>query len=288
MKPILKWCGGKRYLTPELYKRLPETFDVYVEPFVGSGALFFEIIDELENVVVYLTDTNEELINFYTVIFDLKMDLSIFKDFLTTYKNTEKDYYAVRKMDPIFPEERAARVLFLNKLGFNGLYRVNRHGEFNVPFGRMAKSNFDAELEQIAELRTLIMEHNLSINCTAAPFRSMEVYPKKIQNKVIFIYCDPPYYGTYSQYTSDAFKEEDHYELAFLVEKMSKEYPNVKMLISNSNTEFTRALYQFTRVELVKNKRTVSCKGAERGSVTELLISTYLLPNSADSAPCAP
>ncbi len=131
--PFLKWVGGKTQLLPELLNHIPAHFDTYIEPFIGGGALFFE----LQPTKAVLADSNPELINCYTIVRDRVEDLV---NVLNSYQYSEEFYYAMRAEMPEDPVLRAARMIYLNRTCYNGLYRVNKRGQFNVPFGRYTKS----------------------------------------------------------------------------------------------------------------------------------------------------
>lgn len=264
--PFVKWVGGKRSIIDELVKRLPKKFGSYYEPFVGGGALFFEIADLLTRA--YLSDTNLDLVLTYNVI---KKDLPQLVTLLKRHeKNHSEDYYyKIRDrhslQDPI---EIAARLIYLNKTCYNGLWRVNRKGEFNVPIGSYTNP-------------TIVQEKNLEACSKALEFVTVtyqefnHIKPEKDD----FCYFDPPYHpldnGSFTKYSKFDFTEKDQQTLAEFIKGLHKQ--GVKVMLSNSNTKFIRELYKASifKTEIVHAPRLVNCKPKGRNDVQEVLITNY-------------
>ena len=253
-KPFVKWAGGKTQLLSELLKYIPDHYNKYIEPFVGGGALFFK----LQPQFAILSDSNCELINLYKVVRDYPGRL--IKE-LKTYRVSEKEYYYHRDIDPLDLKEieRAARFVYLNKICYNGLYRVNKSGKFNVPYGRN-------------ENVRLIDEEN--INATSAVLRNTELYcgdyisiVEHYAKKGDFIYLDPPYYpaGGYSdfkRYTKEFFYESDHIELRDLFNRLV--IKGCKVLLTNSDSTFVHNLYKKYEQVSIPTKRLISCDSKTR------------------------
>jgi len=263
-KPFLKWAGGKTQLLPELRKHIPEQFNRYIEPMVGAGAMFFD----LQPKTAILSDSNEELVNTYIIVRDKVEELI---DNLKRYKNEEKYYYEVRKQDPIelFPVQRAARLIYLNKTCFNGLYRVNRHGQFNVPFGHRKNPNiYDADNLRAASKALLDVEilHGDYLKVLS-----------KYAQPGDFIFLDPPYhpvsvYSDFKRYTKEFFEEEDHISLRDEVDRLVQS--GCYVLLTNSNTEFVRRLYEGYSYAVIDTKRNISSNAKTRTGQDLIVIAT--------------
>jgi DNA adenine methylase len=261
-RPFVKWAGGKRQLLPELLRYIPEHHGRYYEPFVGGGALFFE----LRPPVAMLTDVNARLIRTYRGVRDhVERVIAL----LASYPYDEKFYYELRDadIDTQTDADVAAWFIYLNKVGFNGLYRVNRKNRFNVPFGR----HKNPAICDDATLRA----------CSAALARaSLEVadFETAVAQAVPgdLVYFDPPYVplsvtSSFTSYTSDGFGREAQVRLRDLALELKQR--GVHVLLSNSSAEFVRDLYQpsFTTTE-VSATRLVNSKVTRRGAITELVI----------------
>lgn len=268
-KPFVKWAGGKGQLLNDISKNIPEEFNDYYEPFVGGGAVFFFLYSKGLIKKAYLSDLNEELINAYTVIkykvFDLIEELKR-SDF---YVNKKEQYYKIRSWEPKDPVQRAARFIYLNKTAYNGLYRVNAQGKFNVPFGRYKNP-------KILDARNLIAVHNaLQVaDIFVADFQEAVRNAKKMD----FIYFDPPYQpisntASFTQYTKGAFKKEDQIRLARVFKELDSR--GCFVLLSNSDNYFIKALYNNYKIITVHARRAINSKPEGRKGVTELLIKNY-------------
>ncbi len=265
--PFLKWAGGKAQLLKQFSPFFPKEFETYFEPFLGGGAVFFHLRPER----AILADTNPELINVFQVVRD---DLELLVDALERHyphRNSEAYFYRVRKQVPseLSTVQRAARTIFLNKTCYNGLWRVNAKGEFNVPFGKYKNPTLyktENLMEASAALRGKIV--------TVGDYRDICEYPRKDD----FVYLDPPYQplsvtSSFTGYTAEAFGESEQKELAVVFRKLDER--GCKAMLSNSATDSVKNLYQGYRIGRVKAKRAINSQGSGRGAIDELLVMNY-------------
>lgn len=258
-KPFLKWVGGKRSILPLLLERIPEEYTAYYEPFVGGGALFFET----QPKIAYLSDINFYLIITYKAVRDNIEDL--IRSLKIHEKKHDKEYFLkARKQLSIEkdPTKIASLFIYLNKTCFNGLYRVNKSGGFNVPIGSYKNP-------AIADEDTLRACSRILQGAKIAQHGFEQV---KIQ-KGAFYYIDPPYHNTYSQYDGSGFGEKEHANLALFCKEIDKK--GGYFMLSNSDTDLVRTLYKGYTIEEVQASRSVSCKAHQRGKEYELLIRNY-------------
>lgn len=260
--PFVKWVGGKRKLAPTIASLAPRRFRRYAEPFLGGGAMALALgISDM-----MLNDANSELMNAYQVI---QGQLVALTSQLSEMKkhHSEDYYYEVRAWQPDKEVDQAARFVFLNKTGFNGLYRVNRLGQFNVPYGRQANpSLFESPmLQRISD----VLENSTLHNMDYLEFLQEMVKPGD------FVYLDPPYipvsqYSDFKRYTPDQFREEDQRTLAqvydYLVEFGA--YP----ILSNSSAPLALDLYSNHQIHYVEMARMVNSDASKRGPVKEILV----------------
>lgn len=254
VKPILKWAGGKTQMLSDLLPKVPFSYGRYIEPFLGGGAMFFAL--QPENAII--ADSNPELINMYQQVSDHVDDVI---QYLEQYKNTKERFYAVRsqKWEALPAAEAAARTIFLNKTCFNGLYRVNKKGDFNVPYGKYANPRIcdrDALYAASAVLK------KAEILC-GDYFLVLEHYAKEGD----FIFLDPPYlpvseYSDFKRYTKEQFYEEDHVELAKIIMRLHERGCHV--ILTNSNHPLVHELYAPFTIDIVHTKRYISCRGSSR------------------------
>ena len=254
IRPILKWAGGKSQMLKELIPRIPEFSGKYIEPFFGGGALYFATLPEK----AVIADSNPELINLYQQIAD-NVEQVIEK--LKTYENSEEMFYQIRSQNwrDLSAVEAAARTLFLNKTCFNGLYRVNKKGEFNTPFGRYKNPTIcDEELllavSQQLRKSTIICGDYLDVLQTYA-------------SPGDFVFLDPPYipvseYGDFKRYTKEQFYEKDHRALAQEVKRLQK--IGCYVILTNSNHPLVHQLYGDYSIDIIPTKRAISSKGTSR------------------------
>ena len=253
-KPILKWAGGKTQLLGELCAKVPPRYGKYIEPFFGGGALFFALAPER----AVLADSNPELINMYRAV---AADAEQVIAHLEQYENTSEHFYEVRALDweQLSPVEAAARTIFLNKTCFNGLYRVNQKGQFNVPFGRYKNPKICDRAAILAATRVLsraeiLCGDYLDVLETHAAAGDL-------------IFLDPPYlpisaYADFKRYTKERFYEEDHVRLAEMVARLHER--GCYVILTNSNHPLVHELYARYPIEIIQTKRHISCNGKSR------------------------
>ncbi len=268
-KPIIKWVGGKRQLINEIKEYMPKEFGRYFEPFVGGGALFFEL--GLEGS--FINDYNEELTNLYRVI-KSKPDKLI--DDLKKHINSSKYYYEIRALDrnreafaQLSDIQRASRFIYLNKSGFNGLYRVNKKGEYNVPYGRYKNPKYLDE-ENIKSVSRLLQ----STTITNGDF---EIIKDHIKAKD-FIYLDPPYAplsksSNFTSYTDKGFDNDMQFRLKELCDYIDS--IGAYFMLSNSYASFVLDLYSSYDIKIVKANRAINCQASSRGKISEVLVINY-------------
>lgn len=266
--PVLKWAGGKRQLLPELVKRVPDAFAAYHEPFVGGGALFFELGSQGRLTRAYLSDINPSLIDVYLALRDC-VDETI--ELLKQHRNEESYYYQIRALKPeeLSLPARAARIIYLNKTCYNGLFRENRSGQFNVPFGLHKNPTICDEPNLRAVSRQLqsvdiSRRHFSSILETASPGD--------------FVYLDPPYHpvsstANFTSYDRNGFGVREQIQLRDVFRELTSR--GVRVMLSNSDTPFIRELYAGHLVFQVYASRFVNSKASCRGKVPEVIVCNY-------------
>lgn len=270
--PFLKWVGGKRQLIPEIKKRLPKGIlnYSYYEPFIGGGALFFE----LQPRQAVISDYNEELVNVYKVIKENPNELI---EDLKKHKNTAEYFYEIRSVDrqPLFNHltniERASRIIYLNKTCYNGLYRVNNAGEFNSPFGKYKNPNIVNEPVIRAVSKYLNSAQIQILN------GDYEVILKDIPTNS-FVYLDPPYHpisesSNFTGYVQGGWNEKDQLRLRNVCNALNDK--GIKFLLSNSSSDFIKDIYSDYHIYVVQANRAVNSDSSKRGQVDEFLISNY-------------
>ena len=263
-KPILKWAGGKTQLLEHLLPKIPKEYNKYIEPFFGGGALFFAL--KPNNSII--ADSNPELINLYRVI---AKDVNSLISELKNLKNEKDFFYDMRKKE--FSElseiEAAARTLFLNKTAFNGLYRVNKKGQFNVPFGYYKNPKILDE-DQLLAASKLLKKTKILLG----DFKDVLCENAK---KGDFIFLDPPYlpvskYSDFKRYTKEQFYEKDQISLANLVNKLSKK--GCHILLTNSNHPLIHELYKDFNIDIYKTKRNINSKSTNRKG-EDIIVSNF-------------
>jgi len=253
-RPILKWAGGKSQLLTELLPKIPKKYGKFIEPFFGGGALFFSARPKQ----AVISDSNPELINLYRMV---ASDVEGVIRALSTYQNTEEAFYNVRAQDParLSPVQAAARTIYLNKTCFNGLYRVNRKGQFNTPFGRYKNPRF-LDAENLRAASALLRNATIVLGDYKAVLKD-HAQPGD------FIFLDPPYlpvsvYADFKRYTKEQFLEEDHLELATEVQRLHE--LGCHIVLTNSNHPLVTELYGKYGMEVISTKRHISCNGGKR------------------------
>lgn len=254
IKPVLKWAGGKTQLLDDLVPRVPEECGRYIEPFFGGGALFFAVRPES----AIIADRNPELINMYEQIAE-NLD-SVIK-YLGQYENDKEMYYAVREQtwEDLSKAEAAARTIYLNHTCFNGLYRVNKQGKFNTPFGDYKRPNICDEPTLRAASAAL---KKATIIC--GDYRDVLLEHAREGD---FVFLDPPYLpvtpsGDFKRYTKEQFHEDDHRELAETIKELEK--LGCKVVLTNSNHPVVTELYKDYPMTVIQTRRHVSCRGGSR------------------------
>jgi DNA adenine methylase len=263
-QPFLKWVGGKRALLPQISGRYPRHFGRYFEPFVGGGAVFFD----LQPQSGVLSDLNEELVIAYRVV---QNEVEALIRHLQGHRNDEDYYYELRAQDPEHLEEveRASRLLFLNRTCFNGLYRVNAKGRFNVPFGKYKNPTIcnPRSLRAASEALQGVELHHRGYEAIVEEARKGD-----------FIYFDPPYHprtatSDFTSYTAAGFSAQDQAKLAEAFTTLDRK--GCKVMLSNSDTPLIQELYEAFHIDIVAAPRLVNRDATKRGPVDEVLVRNY-------------
>jgi len=274
-KPFVKWAGGKRQLIPILNQNIPESFGTYFEPFLGGGALLFHILTDKFSQKCSISDLNSDLVLAYTTIRDRIDSLIIsLKNHEKNYqKDSESYFYSIRESNPRSEIEKTSRLIFLNRTCFNGLYRVNSKGKFNVPLGRYSNPNIVNE-ENIRAVSQILQSSRISIKC-----RDFEAVLRDAK-KGDLVYFDPPYQpvsatANFTSYTTKNFTYDDLTRLAELCLKLDSR--GCKVLLSNSDSKevadiFVKNPWNITRI---KANRSINSNSNKRSGHFELLIKNY-------------
>lgn len=261
-KPFIKWAGGKTQLLQQLKKNMPKNYNKYIEPFLGGGALYFD----LNHGNSVISDLNEELIITYKTV---QQDVERLIDVLKNIENSEENFYKIRAQNPEeLPDiSRAARFIYLNKTCFNGLYRVNKKGKFNVPYGKKVGGNFLQE-ERLIECSS-ILKNTIILHSKYQDV--LEEYCKKGD----FVFLDPPYYpvgkfSDFKRYTKESFYHEDQVELRDQFVSLVNKGCNV--LLTNSNHQIVLELYKEFEIVEVQTKRMINKDASNRKGVDIIVI----------------
>lgn len=272
-KPFVKWAGGKRQIIDKLKEYVPDEYDTYYEPFVGGGALLFELAPKK----AVINDLNEELMNVYNCLCN-EEKFKKMCNLLNHYEaeHSEEFYYEIRNKDKnknaynrLSDYTKAARTIYLNKACFNGLYRVNSKNEFNVPFGKKTKINTYEGSNLITVSNYLTMN---DIKIQSVDFEES----LKTAKKGDFVYIDPPYdsdTATFNNYTEDGFGKEEQRRLAQVYKDLDKR--GVYVMLSNHNTTLINELYKNYHIHIIEAKRNINANGKKRGSVEEVIITNF-------------
>lgn len=276
--PFLKWAGGKRQLLPRILALVPARVRTYYEPFLGGGALFFAMAAEGRFKRAVLGDANGELIACYTAVRDQVEDVI---DKLSRLRNTPDEYYRVRRQRPeaLEPPARAARIIYLNRCGYNGLYRVNSEGKFNVPFGRYARPRI-CDPDRLRAASSALQP----VELVRGDFAS--ILARRRLDAQDFVYLDPPYVpisktASFTAYAG-GFAMPDQERLAKLLRKLSDK--GVAAVLSNSDCPDTRRLYEGLAWDTVPARRAINSVASRRGPIAELLVQTQALRAIGGSA----
>ncbi|MBE9028549.1 DNA adenine methylase [filamentous cyanobacterium LEGE 11480] len=277
-RPFLKWAGGKTQLLQQYQDLLPKRFENYYEPFLGGGAVFFNLYATTNPPVTsFLMDINLELINVYRCVRD---DVQSLIDHLEIHRvNHAKEYYYEIRGQQACPDvwfengnnlERAARFIYLNKTCFNGLYRENSKGHFNVPMGSYKNPPIlDPDLLNAA---------SASLQNASIEAQSFEVIAEHATTAKDFVYFDPPYFpisdtSKFTSYSRGSFNMEDQIRLRDTFATLAKR--RVKVMLSNSDCPFIRDLYQDFKIHTIQASRHINSKASKRGKITEVLVTSY-------------
>jgi len=274
-KPFVKWAGGKRQLIPILNKNLPETFGTYYEPFLGGGALLFHMLTERNGQKCIISDLNSDLVLSYTTVRNRIDELiASLQNHEKNYKKDSKSYYySIRESNPQGEIEKTSRLVFLNRTCFNGLYRVNSKGKFNVPLGKYTNPNIVNE-ENLRSVSNILQSNKISIQC-----RDFEKVLRDAK-KGDLVYFDPPYHpisetANFTSYTNKDFSYDDLSRLAKICINLDAKGCNV--LLSNSDSKqvidmFSEKPWKITKIQA---NRSINSNSKKRTGHFELLIKNY-------------
>jgi DNA adenine methylase len=278
---FLKWAGGKLQLIEQFENLFPRKFRNYYEPFIGSGAVFFYVKSKLKPNKVILSDTNEDLINCFVIVRDKPSELV---ELLLNHrkKHSKEYYYAVRSIESnrLDSVDRAARLIYLNKTCYNGLYRVNSKGQFNVPYG-------DYESPSIFDKSTLFQASQLlqGVHLQVMTFEKVLDFARKDD----FVYFDPPYIplsktSSFTRYSKSDFSMKEQKQLSEVFEALDSR--GCFVMLSNSDQALTRELYRHYKKNtvVVRAKRMINSVGSKRGAINELIVTNYSTANKVETS----
>lgn len=269
-RPFLKWAGGKSQILDELIARLPRTFNAYHEPFAGSGALFFELASQGRLGKAYLSDASRALMEAYRAV---RNEVEEVIGLLQRHarKHGYDYYYKTRALNSnnLSPAQRAARLIYLNKTCYNGLYRENKSGQFNVPLGSY-KNPLICDEDNLRAASKVLRKAGVA----------RRHYAKVVQRAQPgdFIYFDPPYHprsstSSFTAYDRNGFTRDDQITLRLTFNELTQR--GVYVMLSNSDTPLIRELYQGFHINAVHANRAINSKASKRGKISELIIRNY-------------
>jgi DNA adenine methylase len=264
-RPFLKWAGGKSQLIQQYIPYFPKEFKTYYEPFIGGGAVFFY----LNPPSAVLTDINAELVNTYRCVRDHVEELIVLLE-AHQIRHCKEYYYAVRQHKHLTELEKAARIIYLNKTCFNGLYRENSQGEFNVPLGRYKNPKICNPL-LLRSVCTALQKTQIKVR----PFEYILDYASSCDD---FVYFDPPYHpisptSNFTAYSRYAFRPTDQIRLQEVFAELAQR--GVKVMLSNSDCKFIRDLYCDFNIYSISASRLINSNANKRGRISEVLITSY-------------
>lgn len=273
VRPLLKWAGGKRQIVRALISHKPQSFSGYFEPFFGGGAFYFTLVEEKPGITSVISDINYDLYSLYNIVRKRPYEMSESISSLE-FGNNSDDYYSARETfnsaptvaDPV---RKAALLVYLNRHCFNGLYRVNSAGEFNVPFGKYKKP-YIPDLNHILS----VSESLQAVNLLHGDFQ----YAVGGAGEGDFVYFDPPYdplsvSSSFTSYSQESFQRTDQERLASIVRDLDRKGVNV--MVSNSDTPVIRELYSGLNFKEIPAGRAINSKASARGKINELIITNY-------------
>mgnify|MGYP001686660720 FL=1 len=272
LQPFTKWTGGKRQLLPVIRELMPKTYNRYFEPFVGGGALFFDLAPK--NAVI--NDFNAELINCYQQIKDNPQELIEILKVHQEY-NSKEYYLDLRsadrdeRIDMMSEVQRAARILYMLRVDFNGLYRVNSKNQFNVPYGRYKNPKIVDE-NLVSAISTYLNNNQIEIKKGDFEKAVLDVQPGD------FVYFDPPYIplsetSAFTSYTHEGFSYDDQVRLRDTFKKLSD--IGAYVMLSNSSSFLVEELYRDFNIHYVEATRTNGAKSSSRGKISEIIVTNY-------------
>ena len=274
-KPFVKWAGGKRQLLPILSQHIPKNFDTYFEPFLGGGAVLFHLISKNSQLKCFVSDLNSTLILSYVTIRD-KVDeliMSLEEHSENYFKNPEEYYYQIRDNNPKNQIDQVSRLVFLNKTCFNGLYRVNSKGKFNVPIGKYVNPNI-VNKENLQILSHVLQSKGISIKCEDFTTALRKAHEGD------FVYLDPPYQpvsstANFTSYTNDNFDYKDQERLFVEFKKLDSK--GCKIMLSNSKSQEVIDLFSEYSKNIIEinTNRFINSNSKKRTGHTEILIKNY-------------
>jgi len=274
-KPFVKWVGGKRQLMKDLENNFPNQFGTYHEPFLGGGAVMFNLLSKEPKMSCNVSDFNADLILAYVTIRDKlgKLVESLENHSKNYYKNSTEYYYQVRKQEPKQQIEKVSRLIFLNRTCFNGLYRVNKKGQFNVPLGRYTNPNI-VNKENLTAVNRILQSKTIKISCRG--FEAVLGDTKKGD----LIYFDPPYQpisstANFTSYTHRDFTEDDLQRLVDLANQLNSKGCHV--LLSNSNSKTVKDYFSEKHwfISEIKANRAINSNSKKRTGHKEIIIKNY-------------
>lgn len=261
IKPFLKWAGGKTQLLPELIKHMPKSYNKYIEPFIGGGAFYFHLSPHK----AIISDLNHELIITYKTIQNSVEDVI---SILSSFKNEEEFYYEMRAQNPEYLHdiERTARLLYLNKTCFNGLYRVNKKGLFNVPYGKRTGNFYDS---------AILRNASAYLKNAKIEFADYSNTLKKHAEKEDFIFLDPPYYpvskyGDFKRYTKEFFYHDDQIALKNEFDRLVE--LGCHVILTNSDHPVILDLYKDYEIKTIETKRMINSDAKNRKGIDIIVI----------------
>lgn len=269
--PVVKWVGGKRQLLDDLTPLFPKEFTSYCEPFLGGGAVLFKLQPE----IAYVNDINSDLMGVYEVIRDHVEELI---DALSGHPNEEAHFYRIRDWDrdreqyqQLDKVQKAARIIYLNKTCYNGLFRVNNSGEFNTPFGHYKNPNIVN-----APVLTAVSDYFRQADITFSSTDYAQVLSQV--DRHTFVYLDPPYdpvSGTanFTGYAKGGFDRDAQIRLRMCCDNLNSR--GIKFMLSNSATDFILDQYKDYKITIVKAKRAINSNASRRGQVEEVVVRNY-------------
>lgn len=274
VKPFVKWAGGKTQILEKIREYMPKKFNMYYEPFLGGGAVFFDLVPSK----AVISDSNKELVSAFKC-FQNKESFELLIDEVIKHQNnhSEEYYYQIREVDrskryEFLPDYvKAARMIYLNKSCFNGLYRVNSKGYFNVPSGKYEKVNaYDEKLY----LNIFSYFSSNKITILNEDFEKVVSSAKKND----FVYFDPPYdtyeeQNNFTSYSKENFGKDEQVRLSEVFKRLSKK--GVYVMLSNHNTKLINELYKDFNINVIQAKRSINSKANGRGNVEEVIITNY-------------